>query len=398
MKVLHVLDHSVPIFSGYSFRSANIVRFQKADGIEPVAVTSPKHGSESNSNEEIEGIRYYRTAPMCNRTGGRMPFVKEGMLMRRLRTRLERIVKTENVDIIHSHSPSLNGFPAWRIARRIGIPFVYEARAFWEDAAVDHGTFDAQSWRYALSRNFESFIFRRADAVIVIAEGMKRELMDRGFDQHRITVVGNGVDLEAFQPRERNAALAEQLGLNGRLVFGFVGSFYHYEGLELLLESFSAVREQIPNAQLLLVGGGPRDEAIREAARSLSGFVSIIGPVPHSQVPEFYSVMDVLVYPRRKMRLTDLVTPLKPLEAMAMGKAVLASDVRGHCELIQDRRTGLLFRSDDSKALTAAAVQLAKDNQLRATLSSLARRYVESERGWRTVVSKYLQIYNALVS
>ena len=97
------------------------------------------------------------------------------------------------------------------------------------------------------------------------------------------------------------------------------------------------------------------------------------------------------------MRLTELVTPLKPLEAMAMGKVVLASDVGGHCELIQNGRTGLLFRSDDVSALTAAAVKLATDSDLRAKLSAAARKYVEAERGWDAITMKYLPIYNRLL-
>jgi PEP-CTERM/exosortase A-associated glycosyltransferase len=398
MKILHVLDHSLPIFSGYSFRSSNILQFQKTIGMEPIALTSPKHGREGTESEEIGGIRYFRTPEKGRISLTKLPLFKEALVIQRLRKRLRQVVNSENVDLIHSHSPSLNGFPAWLVARRCRIPFVYEARAFWEDAAVDRGTFGARSWRYAFSRIFESFVFRRADAVIVIAEEMKRDLIARGLPEDRIFVVGNGVDLEMFQPRERNIILADQLGLDGGPVFGFVGSFYHYEGLELLLESFAGVRKQIPNARLLVIGGGPREQAIREAAKKFDRAVTILGHVPHQQVPDFYSVIDVLVYPRRKMRLTDLVTPLKPLEAMAMAKAVLASDVGGHRELIQHGRTGFLFRSDDGEALTTAAVQLAKDTVLRNKLSTSARTYIEVERGWRTVVKNYVHIYETVLS
>jgi PEP-CTERM/exosortase A-associated glycosyltransferase len=361
-------------------------------------VTSPKHGSNWDGNEEIEGVSYYRTATIEGNPVARLPFLKEAILMHRMRMRLKYIVRRESVDLIHSHSPSLNGFPAWLVAESTGIPFVYEARAFWEDAAVDHGTFDAHSWRYALSRNFESFVFRRAHAVVVIAEEMKHELIARGIAGDRISVVGNGVDLETFRPRERSTELGNQLRLNGGPVFGFVGSFYHYEGLDLLLESFAQIREQIPDAHLLVIGGGPRGKIIKEAAKLFNDAVTVIDHVPHHQVPEFYSVIDVLVYPRRKMRLTNLVTPLKPLEAMAMGKAVLASDVGGHCELIQNGRTGLLFRSDNVMALTAAAVRLAKDSDLRRRLSESARSYVEVNRGWKTLVCKYLDVYNQLLA
>ena len=397
MKVLHILDHSVPIFSGYSFRSANIVRFQKALGIDPIVLTSSKHGSRFNDVEEIDGVRYHRTTVLPHVLGNDLPFIKEARLMRQLKARIAEVARLEQVNLIHSHSPSLNGFPAWMIARKLNLPFVYEARAFWEDAAVDHGTFRAGSLRYRVSRAFESVVFRKADAVIVIAEAMQRELCQRGISDETIFVVPNGVDTEGFRPRARNRELAHRLELNGGPVFGFIGSFYHYEVLRLLLEAFPGIRVQVPGARLLLVGGGPEEQVLRELSSRCNGAVSIIGNVPHAQVPDYYSLIDVLIYPRQRMRLTDLVTPLKPLEAMAMGKAVVASDVGGHRELIQHEITGLLFRADDATALAREGMRAAMDGDLREKLGRLGRKHVEQERGWRDIVSKYLDIYNQLL-
>jgi len=396
MKVLHILDHSVPIFSGYSFRSAAITRFQKQLGMDPVVLTSPKHGSHSNDLEEIDGVRHYRTAALPDVSTAHLLFVKELRLMRQLKQRITEVVSEEKVDLIHSHSPSLNGLPAWRIARSLNIPFVYEARAFWEDAAVDHGTFREESARYKISRAVETFVFRKANAVIVIAEGMREELSRRGISKDKISVIPNGVDIEGFQPRERNRQLAEQLELNGGPVFGFIGSLYHYEGLRLLMEAFPKILAQVPGARLLVVGGGPEESVLKEASKQCNGMVTMIGSVPHAQIPDYYSVIDVLVYPRQRMRLTDLVTPLKPLEAMAMGKTVVASDVGGHRELIQHGVTGLLFRADDVAALTQEGVRAAMDRELRDKLGKLGRRHVESERRWSEIVSKYLTIYKQL--
>ena len=397
MKVLHILDHSVPIFSGYSFRSAAITGFQKKLGIDPVVLTSPKHGSRSNDVEEIDGVRHYRTAILSDTSTAYLPFVKELRLMCRLKQRIAEVACEEKVDLIHSHSPSLNGLPAWKIARSLNIPFVYEARAFWEDAAVDHGTFGERSVRYRISRAVENFVFRQADAVIVIAEAMREELSRRGISKDRISVIPNGVDIEGFQPRERNRQLAERLGLNGGPVFGFIGSLYHYEGLQLLMEAFPAILAQVPGARLLVIGGGPEESMLKEASRRCNGMISMIGNIPHVQVPDYYSVIDVLVYPRQRMRLTDLVTPLKPLEAMAMGKAVVASDVGGHRELIQHGVTGLLFRADDVDALTQEGVRVAMDRDLRERLGKVGRKHVEDERRWLGIVSNYLGIYNKLL-
>src|SRR5690606_16260492 len=170
-----------------------------------------------------------------------------------------------------------------------------------------------------------------------ICEGLRSELAGRGVDDSRITVIPNGVDVERFgTARERDATLAASLGVEGCAVLGFVGSFYHYEGLHLLIEAMPQVLAQRPDVRVLLVGGGFQDEALRAQVRSLGLMdkVRFTGRVPHDEVDRYYDLIDVLVYPRLSMRLTELVTPLKPLEAMAQGRLVLGSDVGGHREMM----------------------------------------------------------------
>src|SRR5258706_6361524 len=146
MRILHILDHSVPLFSGYSFRSRSIIHAQRTLGLTPVVLTSPKHGSAADGMEEIEGIRYYRTESLAADPVRRVPFARELNLMARLARRIEALAGQERVELIHSHSPLLNGLPCLWTARRLQNPLVYEARAFWEDAAVDHGTFSVGSF------------------------------------------------------------------------------------------------------------------------------------------------------------------------------------------------------------------------------------------------------------
>ena len=391
MKVLHILDHSVPLFSGYSFRSRSIIHAQRDLGLDPVVLTSPKHDSAAEAVEEIEGIRYYRTAPISQGVL-QYPFVRELNQMARMRRRIEEVARKERVQILHSHSPLLNGLPALRVARRLHHPLVYEARAFWEDAAVDHGTFAAGSLRYRISRALETFLFKRTDRVVTICEAMRRELSERGIATNRIEVVPNGVNIAEFKPMERSADLANRLGLNGGPVFGFIGSFYRYEGLRFFLEAFPKIRAKIPAARLILVGGGEEDDALRDLAQRQQGVV-FTGRVPHRDVNDYYSVIDVFVCPRLRMRLTELVTPLKPLESMAMGKAVLASDVGGHKELIEDGRTGRLFTAESVEDLVAQSVQLATDPATRAKLAESGRKFVAEERSWGKLAEKYVRLY-----
>lgn len=392
MTVLHVLDHSLPAMSGYSTRSRNILVFQREAGLRPVVVTSPKHPLPGPERELLEGIAHYRTRP------GRMvgvPYLRELGLMAALARRIRQVARSEGARILHAHSPVLNGLPALWVGRRLGLPVVYEARAFWEDAAVDHRTTREGSLRYRLSRALETLLFRRVDRVVVIAEAMRREIVRRGVPDERVTVVPNGVDTDSFSPVQRDERLARSLGLDGAPVLGFIGSFYHYEGLSLLLEAMPALRERLPGARVLLVGGGDEETALRAMSSGAGDAVVFAGRIPYDRIREYYSLIDVFVCPRLRMRLTELVTPLKPLEAMAMARSVLASDVGGQAELIDHDVTGVLFAAESRDSLVQAAAGLGADPARRARLGRQAREFVVAQRGWPQVVSRYLPLYGA---
>ena len=198
----------------------------------------------------------------------------------------------------------------------------------------------------------------------------------------------------------RNSNLAERLGLNGKLVLGFIGSFYAYEGLPLLVATMPLILKQHPDTRLLLVGGGPQEAEIKNIVGELNlqNTVIFTGRVPHGEVNDYYNLVDVFVYPRLHMRLTDLVTPLKPLEAMAQGKLVLASDVGGHRELIRDGENGCLFEANSKESLATTATRLIGQRERWKELRLNGRRYVEKERNWQQSVSNYSKVYQRLVN
>jgi PEP-CTERM/exosortase A-associated glycosyltransferase len=394
VKVLHVLDHSLPAMSGYSTRSWNIVQFQRALGLEPVVVTSPKHPIPGADREVLEGIPHYRTSAPARVF--RRRYAAEVALMVGLGRRILAVARAEGAHILHAHSPVLNGLPALWASRRLGIPIVYEARAFWEDAAVDHGTTREGSVRYRVSRTLEGAVFKRVNQVVVIAASMRDELVRRGIPPSRVVVVGNGVDSERFSPMPRHEELRRRLGLDGGCVIGFVGSFYRYEGLRFLIEAMPELRRRVPDVRVLLVGAGEEDAELRALGARLGGAVVFAGQVPYAEVREYYSLIDVFVCPRRPMRLTELVTPLKPLEAMAMGCPVLGSDVGGLRELIQEGVTGVLFAADSRESFVEAAAGLARDGDTRRRIGDRARQAVLRERTWKQVVGRYVPIYEGL--
>lgn len=397
MRVLHVLDHSLPLHSGYAFRTAAILREQRAQGYDTLQLTTPRQNGGGATEEDVASIRFHRT-PLAASTFDVLP---GGRYLREIAAtakRLDDLVTQWRPDVVHVHSPVLNALPALRVARRHGIPVVYEVRALWEDAAVDHGTTREGSLRYRASRALESWALRRADHVTTICEGLRGEIVARGVASARVTVIPNAVDPGEFTfgalPEE---ALRTKLGLAGRRVVGFAGSFYGYEGLDLLVEAFAKLAGQRPALALMLVGGGPQEDALRRqvAALGLDSRVIFTGRVPHGEVQRYYELIDVLAYPRRSMRLTELVTPLKPLEAMAQGRMFVASDVGGHRELVRDGETGFLFKAGDVHALAARIAAVLDDEGSWPRVARAGRRFVESERTWSASVRRYRDVYAA---
>lgn len=395
LRILHVLDHSIPLHSGYTFRTLSILREQQRLGWTTFHITSAKQGATESACEDIDGLRFYRT-PVPTGPLAKLPVSGELLLMKGLEQRLEDVAYAVQPDIIHAHSPVLNAIPAIRVGRRLGIPVAYEIRAFWEDAAVDHGTTREGSLRYRVTRQLETRAIRQADHVFTICEGLRSDIAARGIAPEKVTVIPNAVDVESFAPDGvADENLKAQLGLAGCTVVGFIGSFYAYEGLDLLLDAFPLVLFQLPDVRILLVGGGPQEEALKEQAKRLgiADKVVFAGRVPHADVQHYYDLVDVLAYPRHSMRLTELVTPLKPLEAMAQGRLLVASDVGGHRELIRDGETGMLFHAGSATSLAAAIMKLMAKSEYWPEIRAAGRQFVEQERNWQTSVARYREPY-----
>ncbi len=399
-RILHVLDHSIPLHSGYTFRTAALLREQRALGWETFHLTSPKQGQAVAAFEDVDGLRFYRTRAATGLLAT-LPVAGEFALMRQLEARIEQIARDIRPDIIHAHSPVLNALPAIRVGRRLKIPVVYEIRAFWEDAAVDHGTTTENSLRYRLTRAMETRAIRSADHVFTICEGLRNDIIGRGIAAAKVTVIPNAVDVASFQlARPADPQLQEKWGLTGKTVVGFIGSFYAYEGLDLMLDALPELLRQRPDVRLLLVGGGPQEQNLKQQAARLGIADQVIftGRVPHQEVGKYYDLINILAYPRHRMRLTELVTPLKPLEAMAQGQLFVASDVGGHKELVNHGQTGMLFRAGDREALAQAIVDLLKNPARWPELRANGRRFVENVRNWTNSVANYREPYQRLVN
>lgn len=403
IRILHILDHSLPLHSGYTFRTRAIMTAQQRAGLHVRGVTSVRHnnslpkGTHVEAIEEHDGLTFHRTLE----TVAGPPGLREWRDIAALARTVEATCNVWKPDVLHAHSPALDGIAALRVGRKLGIPVLYEIRAFWEDAAVGNGTGTQGSPKYWLTRQMENRAVAGADAVAVICEGLRSDLISRGFAGDKIMVSPNGVDMEMFgTPVPAEPERARALGLDGKTVIGFIGSFYPYEGLDDLVSAMPMLLARNPDVRLLLVGGGPAEAALKKQAEAspAAHAIRFAGRVPHHEVEQYYSLIDILAYPRKAMRLTETVTPLKPLEAMAQGRLVAASDVGGHRELIEDGVTGTLFAADSPAAIAEALSDLAANRQIWDERRAIARAYVAQERNWAQNVQRYQPVYQSMLS
>ncbi len=396
-RVLHVLDHSLPLHSGYTFRTRAILAAQAAAGHEVRGITGLRHVADGPACEHIEGLTFHRTPGTASGPSA----WREWREIMALAAAIERLAGEWRPDVLHAHSPALCGKAALIAGERLEIPVVYEIRAFWEDASVSNGASREGGIKYRLTRALEGHVVARANAVVTICQGLKDDLVLRGTDPAKITISPNGVDFSLFgEEAPREQALADELELGKGPVVGFIGSFYDYEGLDDLIAAMPALVRQVPDARLLMVGGGPCAEALKAQAEASSAARAIrfVGRVPHDQVERYYALMDVMAYPRKASRLTDLVTPLKPLEAMAQGKLVAASAVGGHRELITDGVTGTLFSPDDPAACAAALAALLGARDTWDARRAAWRAQVAANHDWARNIHRYQDVYQGLIA
>lgn len=395
MRIVHVMDHSLPQGDGYSIRAKYLLEAQAAAGSEVTVLTSPSQGPEA-ADFESGGVSYRRShySPLEKKfteRGG-----KHLVFGRAIGTGLARLLDGGSFELVHAHTPFTVARAALQEARHRNLPFVYEKRNLWEESAKARGKMSGRWPFYQIARAMDCWVTQRADAVCTITEALKAHTIRLGVSPDRIFVVGNGVDTKAFTPRPAPVELREQCARGAGFVIGFVGSFFSFEGLPLLVAAFARLRPQFPAARLVLVGDGedrPKlDRLVEELG--LGDSVWLVGRVPHDKVVDFYAAMDVLVYPRYHSKLTDMISPLKPLEPMSMARCVVASDVGGLKELIRDRETGLLFNAGSAASLQDRLEQLLSGRIDATALGNRAREHVIANRQWQHMARRYDDAYD----
>lgn len=408
MRILHILHRSIPGTHGYAVRSREIVTKQLAKGLEPLVVTSPSQAPlgklDAEHSETIEGVRYFRSCgrllaphtevhdPSPVRSAVR---VLQNLSLLRMALKVAKVYKPS---VIHAHSPFTCGICGNITGRRLKIPTVYEMRGIWEDSHTSRYGLSERSIRYRTVRLLENIALWKARQCVVISDSLRTEVIQRGVQADKISIVPNGVDVQKFIPGPPSSDLQESLGLNNKIIMGYVGSFFQYEGIDLLVEAMRFLMPEFPELRLLLVGDGELMPVLRKMASDFTepGRIVFTGRMPYERVIDFYRLCDFLVLPRRKARESTLVTPLKPLEIMSMAKPLIASDVGGHREIVEDGLNGVLFESGSLESLVAGCTNLIQNYEFRLDLGKRARMWVEANRDWNILIDRYVDIYTHL--
>ncbi|GAA4124118.1 hypothetical protein GCM10022215_31530 [Nocardioides fonticola] len=408
--VLALLAQSLPHRSGgYATRSHGLLTGLRGDGWDVEAVTrlgfpydrwSTSDPRRVEPSDEVDGVRYHRVLD----TEGPAPY-PQYPLARYVERYADAVVARARVQrpaLLHASSFHVNGLAARAAAARLGLPYVYEMRGLEDLMKVSRDPGFAASDRQRFLDTVELASSAGAERVFVITEALRREMAARGVPEEKLVVLPNGVHTALFEPRGRDAALEAELGLAGRTVIGYAGSMVDYEGLELLLEAVAALRAVREDFHLLVVGDGPHEGVVRATAARLGldgagAAVTFTGRVPHAEVGRYLSLVDIAPFPRRPLPVCELISPIKPFESMAMGKAVVVSSVAALTEIVADGETGLVFEKGSAASLTAVLTRLLDDPELRTTLGGAARDWVRRERDWAHLVGVLTTEYEAVL-
>lgn len=401
-RVLHVVTNALPeVQAGYTIRTQGIAAGQRDAGIDAEVVTRlgfpVDTGRRARSADFVHGgVPTHRLLPVRG-----VPVRADDRLAANV-DHLERLARELGTEVLHAHSKHDNGQAALLAGQRLGVPVVYEARGFLEETWRSRGG-RADSDFYRLSREAETACMRAADAVVTVSESMRRDIVARGIDPAKVVVVGNSVPMDYLAPVPDATALRADLGVAPDAVaVGLVSTLNDYEGVDVLLEAVALVDD--PRLVAVVVGDGPaRSDLQSLALRLLPPERAIFtGRVPHARAREHHAALDVFAVPRRRTAVTELVPPIKPLEAMATERPVVVSDLEPLLELVGEgsgggsggaHERGFVAAADDPGAWAEVLHTLLYAPDLRTSTGQEARRWVGRTRTWDAAARTYADLY-----
>ena len=455
MRVLHVLANGPPDVNGYAIRTKMILEhLEQFTDVDVVGLTSPWYPRNGNMMEphDEKGIEYLRT-PHPVQTNEKLPVllrtarwvekrhqlhypqnsenalqlkikrqqtgflgkvirapsyfskiiwkvVEEKILIRYFTKRIIEVAKKHDIDLIHAHTPYRVGLPALRAARKLKVPMIYEMRGMWEETAVANGRWMENGPAYKRFRKFETSVLRKSDRVICIGESLKKEAISRGVNEDCITIVPNGISPRLMGSTSNRPDVTEvksNLKLDKKTtVVGYIGSLREMEGVDQTAEAVADLISKGHDLRFFVLTGTSGQAELRQFCERLgiAENTVITGPVPHDMVAEYYDLIDIFVVSRPDTRVTRFVTPLKPFEAMAMGKLVIASNLPALEEIIRHEETGLLYNPDTHQNLSFQIERCLNDSELKLQIEQNAKEWVTENRKWSTLVERTVEAYD----
>jgi glycosyltransferase involved in cell wall biosynthesis/cyclopropane fatty-acyl-phospholipid synthase-like methyltransferase len=406
-RVCYVLHNSLPYSSGgYGTRSQGVASGLAAAGREVIVLTRPGfpvdikaelNDADVPAEDIIDGIRYVRTLEPKRQGISMLQYVTKAA------DALERQMRDLRPEIVMSASNHVTAIPALIAARRLGLPFIYEVRGLWEITRSSREEKFRNTAAFAVQSLLEAKVAQLADHVFTLNEPMRKELEARGVPRAKIDLLPNSCDPDRFMPHPRDEALAAGLGIpQGVPVIGYVGTFVDYEGLDDLALACNALKQRGCKFRLMLVGnenasgtdrGLITEQILRIAeAGGMTDWLIMPGRVPNAEVESYYSLIDVAPFPRKAWPVCEMVSPMKPLEALAMEKAVLVSSVRALSEMIADGQTGRVFDKGSVASLADRLEELIAAPAQCRKLGRQGRKWVIAERNWRAIGEKVSSI------
>lgn len=400
-RVIYLAHSSLPfVTSGYTIRTHNIVKELVKNEVDisvrtrwgfPGDRTDMEDLGQINNSQIIDEVKYNFDSDF----GGFREFKMEDYTIRCADSIMNEAVK-EGASLIHSASDHSIGIAAAMVSKSLGIPFIYEMRGIWALSRAANNPQFRFDPRFRILMKLEKQCAEAADVVVTLSEGMRGLLIDWGIEGRKIVVIPNGASAEMFSPIERDNNLASELGLNGQIVFGYIGSIVPYEGLRDLIIAIGMIPKRVrKRIKIVIVGDGTDRESLENLVEEadLGGNFVFTGKVKHEEIANYYSIIDAIIVPRSSEEVCELVPPLKPLEAMAMSKPVICSDVAPAVELIRGNFNGVLFRKDDPSSLADVVVDVTSNFEKYRKIGEKSREWVKKNRKWDVLADRIGDIY-----
>lgn len=404
-RVFYLLHNSLPYNSGgYATRTHGLVRSLNTQGWDVECVTRLGYPADIDHTskwippvDQIDDVPYFRLKDR----NGTYRKVDANVYMKLNAEAVLRLARRRRPKVIHGVSNHINGLAAAYVGRLLDIPSVYEVRGLWELTRLSRQPEFEGSELYEMIVRLETQACLEVDRVITITEALKNLLVGRGVPKSKIRVVPNGVDVARFsKPISSHSSIRAKWKIPEKaLVVGYIGSMPQYEGLDDLIEAVSTLPDDVrAEVRCLLVGDGDALACLRELTtrHNLGDHIHFVGRVPHAQVEQYYAAIDVLVFPRKPQPVTEAVSPIKPFEAMAMGKPIVASNVAALAEIISHGETGLLFEKGSSADLARCISRLVGEKGILETLGRQGQSWVRNNRDWDVLTSGIIEEYEAL--